>query len=79
MLIGKPIDDIKKAIGINDRFLFQRELFSNNAGLMDQTIDEINRLSSFTDAQRFIQSNFDWDYNVATTETFMNLVRRRFK
>lgn len=78
-LMGKPIDDIKKAIGINDRFLFQRELFSNNTGLMNQTIDELNRMSSFADAQSFIRSNFDWDYGDATTESFINLVRRRFK
>jgi hypothetical protein len=78
-LIGKPIDDIKKAIGINDRFLYQRELFGNNSDLMNQTIGELNAMDSFREAQGFIAANFNWDEHDDTTISFMNLVRRKFK
>jgi hypothetical protein len=78
-LIGKPIDDIKKAIGINDRFLYQRELFGNNPDLMNQTIGELNAMASFREAQGFISANFNWDEHNDTTISFMNLVRRKFK
>lgn len=76
--IGKPVDDIRKAIGINDRFLYQRELFDGNASRMDQTIDELNRLSTFHEAHSFIRSNFNWEEDNATVESFMNNVQRRF-
>jgi hypothetical protein len=76
--IGKPVDDIRKAIGINDRFLYQRELFDGNASRMDQAIDELNRLSTYQEARTFIRSNFDWEETNATVESFMNSVQRRF-
>jgi hypothetical protein len=78
-LIGKTVDDIKKAIGINDRFLYQRELFEGNSALMNQTIDEINRMTSFAEAMGFIKANFGWDDQSETTQAFINIVRRKFK
>lgn len=78
VLMGKPVDDIKKAIGINDRFLFQRELFDNNASQMNQTIDELNRMASFAEAINFLKTNFSWDEQDETTQSFINIVRRKF-
>lgn len=77
-MIGKPVDDIKKAIGINDRFLFQRELFEGNAQRMNQTIEELNQLNTFENAKAFIAANFSWEYGNETAETFINAVHRRF-
>lgn len=77
-LIGKPVDDIKKAIGLNDRFLFQRELFEGSANVMSQTLDQINQLTSFEDAKSFLSSNFNWDYENETVDTFIKTVRRKF-
>jgi hypothetical protein len=78
-LIGKPVDDIKKAIGLNDRFLYQRELFDNNPSLMNQTLDALNAMGSFGDALSFVKTNFTWDDDDDTTQSFMNLVHRKFK
>lgn len=75
---GNPVDDIKKAIGLNDRFLFQRELFDGNNGLMDQTIDQLNQLSNYREAEQFIQSNFNWDHDDESVMSFMGILKRRF-
>jgi hypothetical protein len=77
-ITGTHVDDIRKAIGINDRFLFQRELFDNSNTLMNQTIDEINKLNTFAEALSFIKSNFKWDAEDETAASFIAAVRRKF-
>lgn len=76
--IGKPVDDVKKAFGLNDRFFFQRELFNNNADLFNQTLDQINTMESFELAANFLQSNYNWGSDNEAGEAFLKNVKRRF-
>jgi uncharacterized coiled-coil protein SlyX len=39
---GKAVSDIRQAISLGDRFLYQRELFGQNAELMQQTLTKLN-------------------------------------
>ena len=78
LLNSKPVDDVRKAMGINDRFLYQRELFAGNADLFNQTLDQLNRMSSFDDASNFLISNFDWDHESDVPGSFLKIVKRRF-
>jgi len=77
-ITGTHVDDIRKAIGINDKFLFLRELFGNNSDFMNQTIDELNKLNTFAQAQAFIKSNFGWDMDDETVIAFHAAVRRKY-
>ena len=77
-LAGKPVDDIRKAIGINDRFLFVRELFNGNSSLMNQTIDQLNEFKSFDDACMFLSTNFNWSHDNEALPAFMSTVKRKF-
>lgn len=74
-----PISDLKKAIGINDRFLFQRELFNSNAEVYNQVINQINGMHDYESAIAFIKGNFSWNIEDEATTTFLELVKRRFK
>lgn len=76
--VGKQVDDIRKALGVNDRFLFSRELFGGNNNLMDQTINQINGFANFAEAGQFIASNFNWNGDDQTVQAFMNVVKRRY-
>ena len=38
-IYGKAVDDIRQAISLGDRFLYQRELFGQNAELMQKDAD----------------------------------------
>ena len=76
--IGKPIADLTKGLGINDRFLFQRELFEGNADLMKQTLQQLNELPDYNAAQTFISSNFKWETEKEATSAFLNYIKRRF-
>lgn len=77
-LQNKPITDLAKAIGINDKFLFIKELFGGNADLYNQTIKHLNQVTDLNEAIIHIQENFDWDADNETAMAFIDLVRRKF-
>lgn len=74
----KAIEDLKKEIGINDRFYFQRELFNSNPELMNQTLEQLNHLNNFESAETFLTTNFTWENNNEAAKAFRELVRRRY-
>lgn len=76
-LYGKAVDDIRQAISLGDRFLFQRELFSQNAEMMQKTLTELNELSSFDEAVDYI-NRFGWDTESNTYQQFLVTLHRRF-
>lgn len=76
--IGKPVSDIRKAFGLNDRFYFQRELFNGNPELFNQTLDQINQMDSYDSATHFLISNFQWTEDNEVADSFLKSVKRRF-
>ncbi len=77
-LYGKSVDDIRKAISLGDRFLYQRELFGQNAELMQKTMTELNELSSYEEAILYIGKHFQWDTESNTYQQFLVTLHRRF-
>lgn len=74
----QPISDILIAIGLNDRFLFTRELFNNNSDLFKQTVSRLNGLSGYDEAISYLKNTFDWNWDDDLTEHFMQIVKRRY-
>jgi hypothetical protein len=74
----KPINDIKAAIGIGDRFLYIRELFNGNNDDFEQTIQHLNSFTNFNQAQEYLNNNYAWDNNQETVANFINVVKRRY-
>ena len=77
-LFGTPVTDIRQAVSIGDRFLFQRELFGGNAEKLQQTLTELNNLHSLNEAVALVDK-FGWDKQSPTYELFINVLRRRFQ
>ena len=77
-LFGTTVEDIRQAISLGDRFLFQRELFAGNGELMQKTLDEINSLNSFSEAMDYVLDNFEWDKESTAVQLFENVLKRRF-
>lgn len=75
---GTPVSDITKAIGINDRFLYQRELFKGSKADFDTAIAAINSSSSYNQAYIFLKQSYGWDETEPTVEAFLKAVHRRF-
>ena len=74
---GKAVDDIRQAISLGDRFLYQRELFGQNAELMQRTLTELNALGSFNEAMNYI-AQFNWDQESNSYQQFIVTLHRRF-
>ncbi len=74
---GKAVSDIRQAISLGDRFLYQRELFGQNAELMQQTLTKLNELGSFGEAVAYI-NRFGWDTESSTYQQFIVTLHRRF-
>ena len=78
--LGYPVTPIKliwDAIGINDRFLFVRELFENNSSKFEATVKAIDELSSIQEAVNYLKLNFKWN-NSEASQRFLILVKQRF-
>ena len=77
-LFGSAVEDIRQAISLGDRFLFQRELFAGNGELMQKTLDELNGLGSLSEAMEYVAETFDWDKESTAVQLFENVLKRRF-
>jgi len=78
----QPLNDIKKAIGINERFLFANVLFNGDMNAFSKAVEELNHLESISDAIRLmdeeLSSKYHWDEEDETVVAFKTLVSRRF-
>lgn len=74
--------DIRKVIGINDKFLFLNELFNNHKTEYENTLDEINRLGNFDAALQWLQaksaSKTVWDEESGTVQNFIAVLKKHF-
>ena len=72
-----PISSLQLAIDINDRFLFIREMFNNDAQLYATAIKRLDSCADIREAVEYLSSNF----RIKKTETslkFVELIKRRF-
>ena len=77
-----PVRDLKKAIGVNDRFLFINELFRGDEVTYERSIKTINSFSILPEAEYWIQRELKvkngWKDSDAVVMQFYQLVKRRF-
>jgi hypothetical protein len=74
---GSPIPKLEKAIGLNDRFQYIRELFGNDAELFSETIGKLDRMHTLEEAVEHLDAQFNWKKDNISLQ-FMHLVKRRF-
>ncbi|RXK62468.1 hypothetical protein ESA94_05555 [Lacibacter luteus] len=79
---SNAIKDLKKAIGINDRFVFINELFRGDEAMYERSIKTINNFSIYPEAQywmeRELKIKLGWDDTRPAVQEFYALVKRRF-
>ncbi len=80
-LSDEPVKDLKKAIGINDRFLYINELFRGDEVMYERSIKTINSFSIWPEAEywikRELKTKLGWIDNPIVRQ-FDQLVKRRF-
>lgn len=81
-LSDAPVKDLKKAIGINDRFLYINELFRGDEVMYERSIKTINNFSIWPEAEywikRELKTKLGWDDSHPVVKQLDQLVRRRF-
>jgi hypothetical protein len=77
-----PIKDLRKAIGINDRYAFVRELFRGDEASYERSLKTINNFNIYSEAEywmaRELKHKLGWSDDNETVQHFYHLVRRRF-
>ena len=77
-----PIKDLRKGIGINDRFVFISELFRGDEPMYERSIKTINSFNIYPEAEywmnRELMIKLGWDDTRDIVKHFYQLVRRRF-
>lgn len=78
----KPVVDLKKSIGINERFSFINELFSGDQQLFMESIDKINSQNAYEEARRILYEDLagrmNWNISAKPFSDLDDLVKRRF-
>jgi hypothetical protein len=82
LLTDAPVRDLRRAIGINDRFVFISELFRGDEVMYERSIKTINSFRIFPEAEYWIERELKvklaWDETRDCTRHFYQLVKRRF-
>ena len=80
--IQKPaITDITKAIGLNDKFQFAKELFGESMQEYSIAIQQLNSAESLEGAMDYfsnLQMLYEWDMENETVKRLLDLVDRRY-
>jgi hypothetical protein len=78
----KPIDDLKAGIGLNEKFLFIRELFNNDHLAYADAIELLNASNNIQEAEAIIANKLlpqhHWDLETEAAVSFLHLIFRRF-
>ncbi len=79
-----PLKDINRGIGLNDKLEIMNTLFGGQKTLFDITINELNNLKSYEEAQNILGNGpaiqFKWDHDDRREKAteFIKLIRRRY-
>jgi len=78
MMKSKPLDNLSEAIGINDRFLFIREIFKGDQDSYNAAIIKLNSAPSLTDAKALIVDYTRDNADNEAVKQLMDLLKRKF-
>jgi hypothetical protein len=73
----KPLTSLSEAIGVNDRFLFIREIFAGNKETYSQAILKLEKAENLTDARAVIMSYTGDNNSNEAAKQLLDLVKRK--
>lgn len=71
------ITDLRKAIGLNDKFIMLRDLFAGNEEHYNTTIDMLNSFEDLDDCMIYIVENFTWNPDSEGAKLIVSLIERK--
>jgi len=77
--IGRKVGaDFGKSLSLNDKFMFQRDLFKGNANGMNQAFAQLNVLQSLNEVLEFLNENYSIPWESDAGIVFKELLEKRF-
>ena len=75
---SEPVTDLRRAIGLNDKFLLIRDLFGGDGEAYERAIDALNNFEDLDDCMIFIAEHYAWNPNSDGAKLLMDLLERKF-
>ena len=75
---SEPVTDLRRAIGLNDRFLLIRDLFGGDGEAFERAIEILNGFEDLDDCMIFIAEHYAWNPNSDGAKLLMELLERKF-
>ncbi|HSG68160.1 MAG TPA: hypothetical protein VK994_05590 [Bacteroidales bacterium] len=80
-VVPQAVDDLKRAIGINDKFLFINELFKGNPGDYNEAIEKLNTSGAIDAAEKAINHyriHYEWGEQSEAYHRLKKIVMAKF-
>ncbi len=78
MIKTKPLANLDDAIGVNDKFLFIREIFNGSPESYNQAIERLNEVKTFADARDVLMNYTEDNKETKIVKQFLDIVKRKF-
>lgn len=74
---GAPIESLRQAIGVADRFMMIRDLFAGDEAAFDAAIERLDSFTSLDEALIHIAENYTWAANSEGAKMLMQILQRK--
>ena len=71
------VEELRKAIGLNDKFLMIRDLFGGDADRYEATIDTLDEFEDLDECMIYIVENFRWNPDSEAAKLIVSLLERK--
>jgi hypothetical protein len=75
---SKPVTNLSDAIGVNDKFLFIREIFDGNPESFEQAISRLDNAENLSAAKEIIKSYSEDNKETTVIRQLLDLIKRKF-
>jgi len=77
------VDSMMNAISVNQRFMFINELFDGDADQFKESVDKVDKSSSFDESVEYLvqryAKEYHWDMNSDEVKELLKIIFRRFR
>jgi len=74
----RRLTDFSKALSLNERFRFKKDLFRGDDTYMNKTLDLLNNMHSYKESVDYLSNELKWDMEDNTVGDFIRLLEKKF-
>ena len=74
--VNHTVSDTKRSISLNDRFLFQRELFDNDRYAMNKMMIKLQAFKTYDECETYLKQNTSWNFKDEIVEKFLEMLKK---